>query len=309
MTKNAYKEEKTSLRVVQVLPDQKQMPLEGLYLGQKLAEMSKEIARTLVFTNFLCDRNGVIAKTDEQHNTQIPVELKNTSDWRLFQELMAQAEVIIIGAAYLKRVAAMDNRAENILSQFEPGEGFEKLGDWRLREGYKNRNPDLVVVTRSLDFNFPEEIKKSARRIMIFTTDAIANSDKARELTTAGITVIGSGEVGVDGNRMIDTLGNKMGYRVVMMASGPNVLELLLEAKRLDLFYITEVQREIPFNDPSTLKTLLPGGKKIYELKEFSLTHKYMQENVLIEDGSNGSQFFLRYDRKDLLVDLHLNAS
>jgi hypothetical protein len=88
-----------------------------------------------------------------------------------------------------------------------------------------------------------------------------------------------------------------------MMATGPSVLELLLEVKRLDLFYVTEAQLEIPFDDPSTVQTILPEGKKVNELKEFSVTHQYLQENVVTEDGSLISQLFLRYDRKGVLAD------
>jgi riboflavin biosynthesis pyrimidine reductase len=298
-----------SKKVTQVLPEKNSISLEGLYLGQRLAEMSAKIGRTLVIASFLTDRNGVIAKADTQHHFHVPLEIRNTSDWRLFQELMAQADVIISGAAYLQRVSALGSRAEDILSQFEPGREFEELGEWRLRMGFKNRSPDLAVVTRNLDFNFPEEVMSSGRRIIIFTPDAVANSDKAKALTNSGTVVIGSGEAGVDGTRMIETLSNGMGYRVIMMASGPNVLELLLEAKRLDLFYVTEVQREILFDDPSTVLTILPGGKKINELKDFSLTHQYLQEAVITEDGSLISQLFLRYDREGVLVNRPLNAS
>ena len=293
----------------QVYPEKKQVLLEGLYLGQRLAEISAKIGRTPVIASFLTDRNGVIAKADKHHNFQVPLETKNASDWQLFQELLAQADVIISGAAYLQRVSALGSRAENILSQFEPGRGFEKLGEWRLRAGYKKRSPDLVVVTRSLDFKFPEEVTRGGRKIVIFTTDDIANSDKAKALTNSGTLVIGSGEAGVDGNRMIETLSNGMGYRVIMMASGPSVLGLLLEAKRLDLLYITEAQLEIPFDDPSTVLTILQGGKKVNELKEFSVTQQYLQENVVTDDGSLISQLFLRYDRKGILVDRQLNVS
>jgi riboflavin biosynthesis pyrimidine reductase len=213
---------------------------------------------------------------------------------------MAQADVIISGAAYIKRVSALGNHAEDILYQFEPGRSFERLGQWRLDAGYKNRSPDLAIITRSLDFKIPEEVLRSGRRIVIFTTYGSANSDKARAITNSGAVVIGSGDEGVDGNRIIDTLGNGMGYRVIMMATGPSVLELLLEAKRLDLFYVTEAQREISFGDPSTVKTILPNGEKVNELKEFLITHRYIQENVITEDGSRISQFFLRYTRKDI---------
>jgi riboflavin biosynthesis pyrimidine reductase len=295
-----YQKLPDSEKVTQVYPEEKQVPLEGLYLGQRLAAHSGKIGRSLVITDFLTDRNGVIAKTDEHHHLQVPVELKNASDWRLSQELMAQADIIISGGSYFKRVSVPGNHAEDILYQFEPGGEFEKLGKWRLEAGYKKRSPDLAIVTRSLDFKIPEEVLRMDRRIVIFTIYGIANSANARALTSSGVVVIGAGDEGIDGNRLIDTLGNEMGYRVIMMSTGPSVLEILLEAKRLDLFYVTEAQREISFDDPSTVKTILPNGEKVSELKEFLITHRYVQENVITEDGSRVSQFFIRYDRKDM---------
>lgn len=288
------------LKVTQVLPVKKQAPLEGLYLGQRLLEMSKKIGRSVVFADFLTDKNGVVAKADKPAHFQVPVELKNPSDWRLFQELMAQADVVISTGAYFKRLGTIGSTAQDILYQFEPGKEFEKLGQWRLSAGYKKRSPDLAVVSQHLDFDFPEELLRSGRKITIFTTDAMANSDKARALNNAGALIIGSGKAGVDGNSMIAALSSGMGYRVIMMASGPSVLELLLAAKCLDLLYVTQAQLEIPFDDPATVQTILSGGKKINELKEFSLSHQFIQENVVTEDASLISQWFLMYDRKDI---------
>lgn len=287
-----------SQKITQVFPEKKQVLFEGLYLDQRLAEISAKIGRTLVIANFLTDRNGVIAKADEHHNFQVPLEIKNTSDWRLFQELMTQADVIISGTAYLKRFSTPGGNTEDILYQFESGGGFEKLGEWRLSAGYTRRSPDLAVVARSLDFKVPAEVMRSGRRIVIFTTYTLASSDQAKALTGLGVIVVGSGEAGVEGNRMIDYLSNGMGYRVIMMATGPSVLELLLEVKRLDLLYVTEAQLEIPFDDPSTLETILSEGRKVNELKEFSVIHQFLQENVVTENGSHISQLFLRYDRK-----------
>ena len=290
-------------KVIQVFPEKKQVLLEGLYLSQQLAEMAAKIGRPLVVTDFLTDRNGVIAKADENHVFRVPLELRNASDWRLFQELMAQADVIISGQAYLKRISLPGNTGEDVLSQYEPGKAFEKLGDWRLSACYKNRSPDVAIVSRSLDFKVPESVFGSGRMITVFTTDALARSEQARSLTASGLIVVGSGEAGVDGKRMIDTLGLGMDYRVIMMATGPSVLGLLLEADRLDLFYVTEAQLEIPFNDPSALQRMLPDGKKVDQLDGFGIVHRYLQENVLTEDGSQISQLFLRYDRKGALED------
>ena len=290
-------------KVTQTYPKNIQMPLKGLYLNQRLGEISAEIGRSLVITNFLTDQDGVIAKLDENHQYQVPTELKNKSDWRLFQELMAQADVIISGSAYIKRFLALGSQAEDVLFQFEPGKEFAELGIWRLHTGYKKSSPDLAFVVRSLDFQFPDGLIKSGRKIVIFTTNAVANSDKARALSDLGVVVRGSGKIGVDGNQMIDTLGDELGYRVIMMATGPSVLEILLAAKRLDLFYVTEVQRKIPYEDPSNVKTLLEGGKRVNELEEFILSHRYLQEHVVIDDGFHSSQAFLRYDRKDIPID------
>ena len=296
-------------KVTQVFPGKKQVPLEGLYLAQGLAGLSARIARPLVIADYLTDRNGVIAKKNAQDHLQVPPEIKNPSDWRLFQELMAQADVIIGGADYLKRVLAQGDRAQDILFQFEPGRAFEKLGQWRLAAGFKKRSPDLAIIARSLDFEFPEGVLGSGRRVIIFTTDVLANSARAAALTASGAFVHGSGEAGVDGNRMIDYLGHGLGYHVIMMATGPSVLELLLEANRLDLLYITEAQVEIPFADLADVQTILPEGKKEDALKEFGLTHQYLQENGTAENGSFISQVFRRYDRKGVLVDRPLDAS
>ena len=118
---------------------------------------------------------------------------------------MAQADVIISGGDYFEGLATRGKAAQDILYQFEPGNGFEKLGQWRLSTGYQKRSPHIAIVTRQLDFEFPEELLRSGRKIVIFTTDAMATSDKARALK-GNVIVIGSGETGVAGSRMITTL-------------------------------------------------------------------------------------------------------
>src|SRR5512141_835792 len=124
----------------QVFPIRKQVPLEGLYLEQRLMDLSTGIGRSVVLADYLTDKNGVVAKAGKDGQFQIPAELKNASDWGRYQELMAQADVTISGGAYYKRLAA--NGTQDILYQFEPGHAFEKLGEWRLNAGYQKRSPD-----------------------------------------------------------------------------------------------------------------------------------------------------------------------
>lgn len=284
--------------VTQVFPRQRQMPLVGLYLEQRLAAAAETMGRSLVLTNFITDRKGVIAKGEDEEHFHVPSEIKNASDWRLFQELLAQADVMISSSSYFRRVAAAGSRAQNVLSQFEPGGEFAMLGEWRLAQGYQQRSPDLAIVTRSLDFSIPDPLQRSNRRVFVFTTHAAANAPQAHAFNDAGVTVVGSGEMGVDGGRVIDWLSDAAGYRVIMQTAGPGVLHLLLAAQRLDTFYITEAQRVIPLERPADGRTLLPDGKKVGQLNEFRLAHQFVQEHVLADDGALMTQFFLRYDRK-----------
>lgn len=280
----------------QVFPVKREVPLEGLYLGERLTELAAQIGRSLVLSDYLTDKHGVIAKAAGEGQLAIPAELKNSSDWDRYQELMAQSDVIISSGAYFKRLKT----SQDILYQFEPGHAFEALGQWRLDAGYGRRSPDVAIVTRQFDFELPEELRRDGRRIIIFTTDSMANSGKAKALRNANTFILGCGQAGVDGGRMIAALSDDMGYRVIMMVSGPHVLALLLHAKRLDLLYVTEAQVEIPFDDPASVQTVLPGGKKISELQEFHLAHQFIQDNVMTENGSRISQSFLRYDTNDL---------
>jgi riboflavin biosynthesis pyrimidine reductase len=280
----------------QVFPVKRQVPLEGLYLDQRLRDKAAETGRSLVLTDYLTDKNGVIAKATKEGRFEIPAALKNSSDWGRYQELMAQSDVIISGGSYFKRLET----SQDILYQFEPGNAFETLGEWRLNAGYEKRSPDVAIVARDLDFEIPEKLIQSGRKIVILTTDSIAKSDKARSLTNVNTLIIGSGQGRVEGDRMIATLARDMGYNVIMMVSGPQILDLLLQAKLLDLIYVTEAQVEIPFDDPSTVRNILLGGKKVGNLKDFKLAHQFIQQNVVTEDESRISQSFLRYDRKNL---------
>ena len=277
----------------QVFPVKRQVPLEGLYLGQGLKELAAEIGRSVVLADYLTDENGVVAKAGK-----VPAELKNSSDWGRFQELMAQADVIISSGSYFKRLAKKGT--QDILYQFEPEGAYERLGQWRLDAGYRKRSPDVAIVSRRLDFELPGELRQSGRRVLIFTTDAMANSERVSALGSGDVLVFGSGKESVEGDRLIAALAGDLGYRVIMMASGPQVLALLLAANRVDLCYVTEVQMEISYDDPAALQTILPEGKKIGELTEFHLTHRFTQDHVLTEDGSLVSQSFLRYDANGL---------
>ena len=287
-------------KVMQLLPQKKQLPLEGLYLDQGLIGLSNTIGRPLVIASYVTDLNGLVATRGPNGRWQVPSEIKNPCDWRLFQELLAQSDLAISGSSYIKRVVATGSHPQDILFQFQPGMEFEALGEWRLRMGFKKRSPDLAILTHRMDFSFPDSLLKGDRKIFVFTTDSMANTDKARMFRSQGIDVIGSGEQGVEGEKMVGYLQNGFDYHVMMLTTGPSVLDVLLRSKNLDLLYITQVQLEIPFESPASVCTILPSGLKVSQLEGFRLAHQFLQENVATDAGIQSSQLFLRYDREGI---------
>ncbi len=273
--------------------EQKVNEVKGLYLRLDLQGVAQKLGRPLVISNYVCDLNDVIAKRDKGGEFQVARELKNDSDWRLFQELTAQSDVIITGAGYLKRYAAMGEKAENVIDQFSKGGEFASLGEWRESRGLK-RNPDIVVVSRGLDFEIPAAAFRDNRKVIVFTTTDAAASQRAKDYQKMGVELIGAGKVGVDGKIMIDHL-RRRNYKVIKMTTGPRVLDILLKADMMDEIFITRVQREIKA-DPADVQTVL-GEKKLENLRGFKYKRLFYQDEVTASDGQMISQDFGVYQK------------
>lgn len=276
---------------------------DGLYLLEshdlKLVRKKMVLDRPLFVGNYITDEDGIIA-IDGAGGP--PKEIKNSEDWARFQELQAQADIIITGADYLNRFAKDGEKAQNILSQFDKGAKYEDLGDWRIDHGYKRRNPDVAVVSRSLDFDFLPSLLGDGRRLFVFTTFEMANSEKAEALRAKGAFVEGVGKNGVNGKLLSDKL-QKEGYEVAKMTTGPRVLQILLDAGILDRLYVTQVQRKIPADPNKVLKIPVnkdTGEKTVIAGVNFKLiTPVYRQDHVKAKDGNIVSQKFLVYERQD----------
>ena len=282
----------TTPEIRQIEPEEKPVQLEGMYLNHNLQELAKKLGRPVVIANYITDLNDVIAVKDVRG---APEKLKNPSDWRLFQELTAQADVIITGTSYMSEFAGKGESGQNVLTQFDKGGTFEGLGDWRDQNSLK-RNPDLVVVSRSLNFSIPKTISESGRKIFIFTIDSMQDSEKTKELKKAGATVIGSGKEGVDGTVMVNRLGQE-GYKVIKLTTGPRVLKILMDAKVLDRLYITRVNRTIT-DDLANAVTVLKDKRVDGLLNEgFRRIKRYRQDKVTTNDGYATSQEFLVYEK------------
>ena len=80
----------------------------------------------------------------------VPKAIANERDWRLFQELLAQSDIILSSGRYLRDVA--DGRAQELLQVGDPE--FADLRAYREQQGL-NPYPDIAIISRTLDFPVP----------------------------------------------------------------------------------------------------------------------------------------------------------
>ena len=261
-------------------------PLQGLYLGHDLRQYGGAGGRPFVYSNFVTSLDGRIAVAHPTRpGLMVPKQIANERDWRLFQELAVQADVIITSGRYLRDYA--DGRAQEILDIYEDPR-FAGLGEWRVARGLRPQ-PDLAVISGSLRFPIPPALTAGGRNVVIFT---VAEAEPARieALEAQAGKVIVAGEVGVDGKQLVQRLA-EMGYGTVYSGTGPKVLHLLLAAGALDRLYVTYANR-------------LLGGLSYATLVEGELLEPAvgMRLNTVYYDGyglDGLGQLFVSYDRAE----------
>ena len=101
--------------VIRLYPQpSREAPLQGLYLDHDLRRHAEGLGRPFVYSNFVTSLDGRIAVPGPTGSGLIvPKQIANPRDWRLFQELAVQADLIISSGRYLRDYA--EGHAEEIL--------------------------------------------------------------------------------------------------------------------------------------------------------------------------------------------------
>jgi riboflavin biosynthesis pyrimidine reductase len=211
--------------------------LDGAYLAHDVRRYAQQSGRPFVYANFVVSIDGRIAIPHPSGDgLTVPKSIANERDWRLFQELAAQADIIISSGRYLRDWAA--GRAQEILQVDDPR--FADLRAWRRSRGLPPQ-PDIAIVSASLDFPIPELLRAGGRRVVVFTT-AEPDALRVEEIEAQTGQVIVAGAQSVNGATMVGRL-TELGYRSVYSAAGPRVLHLLLAGGVLDRLYLTHANR------------------------------------------------------------------
>lgn len=227
-------------QILQIYPEPaSHVPLIGLYLEEELRKEGEALDRPFVYANYIQSLDGRIAVPSASGaGMTVPKQIANERDWRLFQELAVQADIIITSGRYLRDYAS--GNAQEILQVYENPE-FKDLGEWRVARGLPPY-PDLVVISGSLKFSLPEILTRDDRKIVVAT---IKTADQARihELERQeGTRILIAGEEKVAGKSLMEGLAT-LGYKTVFNSTGPKVQHLLLQDQMLDRLYLTQAFR------------------------------------------------------------------
>jgi len=220
-----------------------QTSLEGLYLGLNLHRQAAD-DDVLIYSNYIASMDGRISLRDTNTGQFIvPETIANKRDWRLYQELAAQAGVMITSARYFRQLAK--GEAQDLLPVGQAPD-YADLLDWRHAQGLDSQ-PAVAIVSNSLDIPAAALDVVYGRDIYVFTTEQ-ADSKWEMALKRHGAHVIhAGGSEGVNGGTLRRQLAG-LGFSSAYMIAGPQVHGTLIRAGALDRLFLT------------THHTLLGGG-------------------------------------------------
>jgi riboflavin biosynthesis pyrimidine reductase len=247
------------------------LPLEGIYLAHALHRKA-EAGRPFVYGNFISSLDGRIALPASHKATrQVPPEIANARDWRLYQELAAQADLLVTSARYFRQLAS--GEAQDLLPVGEQ-KRFADLHTWRRSQGLALQ-PDIAILSASLEIPLETLALYASRSLHIFTGED-ADPEKLAALETAGtrIHLAGTGHA-ADGRRVVKTLAAE-GYRSIYVIAGPSVLFTLLQGNMLNRLYLTFAHKLLAGEDFDTFT----WGQELHPAQAMRLVSLFYDEHA-----------------------------
>lgn len=218
-------------------PPAAEVPLIGAYLAHHLRQNAEETGRPYIYANFVVSIDGRIAiQAQEGMGMMVPRATANERDWRLYQELAAQADIILSSGRYLREWAA--GRAQEILQVNDPR--FVDLRQWREENGLAPL-PDIAILSNSLNFPIPPVLTAGGRKVVIVTAGK-PDPEVVKKIESHEARVVVAGEKSIRGELLSRILA-EMGYRTIYSAAGPRILHLLAAGGVMDRLYLTYANR------------------------------------------------------------------
>ncbi len=226
--------------------------LKGLYLSHRVHELGS-VQSPFVYANFVSSLDGRIALVEaDKAESKLLEGLTSSNDFRLFQELQAQADCLVTHGGYLRALA--QQRLGNVLQVGASGDGAELI-EWRRKNGLTEQ-PAVVVASGSLDFPVPESIEAHGQPLYIATGKG-ADRARVQALRDQGFKLIfaGNGRM-VEAAPLVRAVG-ELGYKCLYLLTGPHMLDTMLRDGRLARLYLTLTHRLL---GGEQFHTMIPGS-------------------------------------------------
>lgn len=259
--------------------------LRGLYLDHRLHQIGSA-SEPLVYGNFVSSLDGRIALIEPNSGeSYLPQGLSGGNDFRLFQELHAQADCLITHGGYLRALAR--GRLGNVLQVNATGDSADLIA-WRKQQGLPEQ-PAIVVTSSSLDFPVPDAIKGYGQPLYI-ATGKTADRARARTWQQRGFELIFAGDDAmVEGAPLVRALGER-GYKSLYLVAGPRMLETMLRDQKLAKLYLTLTHHLL---GGEQFHTMIPGPP-------LGAAGRLRLRTLYYDSGGAGqdAQWFAQFDRQ-----------
>jgi riboflavin biosynthesis pyrimidine reductase len=225
----------TAGSVLQIHPRRRAgLALRGLYLAHELRAQG-DPAQPFVYTNFIASLDGRISEVGPAGRRRVPPATANARDWRLYLELLAQADVVLTTARHLRAVAAGRQPPPGLREAAAEG-----LIEWRVAHGL-TPEPAIAALSERLQIPVRDVLRRCGGPLHLLTHRGVADA-RAQELHDEGADVqrIGASPI-LSAAEVLRALTTR-GYRNIYSIAGPRALHTLLAGGVLDRLYLTIAQ-------------------------------------------------------------------
>jgi Pyrimidine reductase, riboflavin biosynthesis len=241
----------------------------------------------LVYTNFISSLDGRIALINPHSRIkEVPEPIKNPRDWRLYQELGAQADILITSGKYVRAIA--QGRVQECVRIGGDPENADLLA-WRQAQGL-SAHPAVAVISATLNIPLPASLLALEQPVYVIVGEQ-HRQDRGNiaRLEKQGIQVIfaGQGDT-VEGKRLVHALGER-GFKSLYSIAGPQILHMLLQDRVLQRLYITLTHQILG----STNFSSLVRGPVLQPSLKLTLVSLYYDASIPHEAG----QFFTLFQQ------------
>ena len=259
-----------------------EQPINGLHLQTDLRDELVP-ARPFTYTNFVTSLDGRIAVQDPASGRWgIPHPIRTAQDRRLYHELAAQADVIIITSRHARGMLHNDDLLP--FPYLTPLADCD-LKQWRLAHG-RSEVPALAIVSIGLDFSAGSLREKLGCAIHCITDGQPASRAIAQlQAEEVEVTVANEGKL-VEGAALVKVLAARK-LTLQYSVAGPGIMNALLKDRVLNQLYITQVDS-------------LAGGRQFRTFCEIDFTRPQVTPRLRalyrFEHDMQPKQNFFTYD-------------